>query len=1852
MNRLITRMTRRYADANRRRPQSRKIQQLVLWLSAVGLGFSAAIPATAQAPKAVDFQRVTVAEGLDLPMEFEISADGRAFVVSKCGKFYGWKLEGGTATQTATVPNVRCVFEDGLLSLALDPNFTQNNYLYVQYTAPGSKTRVSRFTVNANNGLNTASESILLEWTTGNEAHGHMGGSLKFDKGGNLIITTGDNNAASGYFSAGAQATSGNTNDLRGKVLRITPTADGKYTIPAGNLFPADATHRAEIYGMGFRNPFRINIDPLTGYLYVGDIGPDASADSAEGPGGLDELNELRTAGNYGWPHIIGYNQPYAGFNPNNIVNNYVTNTGAKNLPPAKPALWTIRHQATMAGPVYRFNEAIKNDFKLPAYYDGRLIFWDFNSSKFFTINLAAGANPPVAEEFPLNTGGVQGAIDAELDPRTQQLYVLQWGSGCCDKEPFNNGVLYRFDYIGGRDNGTNLSLGSVATATSAVGGNAAAYAVDGDPTTRWESAASDPQTLTIDLRQDTKIATIVLKWEAAFSSKYVIEASTNGTTWEVLVNEPNGTGSTKLHMINSTKAYRYVRLTGTARGTNYGHSLFEFEVYAGTDTLPEEPLTQYAYLNMPKTLDAAFTGVPKLLSQTGAFSNTANMTPSTNLLPFAPNSQLWSDNAAKSRWISIPATKKVKWDAKNNWVYPEGTVVVKHFALPTNATNPAITKRLETRLIVVKADGKIYGVTYKWRADNSDADLLTAGQLETINITNANGTTGTQTWAYPSPTECMDCHNAQSAQILGLSTRQLNGNFTYPNGVTENQLVRWNNLGLFSPAFNNTQVATFDKMAALTDTSASLETRIKSYLDANCAHCHGTGQGGSQWDARFNTPLAQMQIVNQNTTGIRNYQNDYGIANAKVIAAGKPLESILYIRDKSTNTNDRMPPIGRLTEHKEYIDLLNQWITSLANTTPQEKVLLSRGKPVTVSTFEGGFTGVNAVDGNAQTRWGSEFADPQWIEIDLQAAYNISEIRLQWEAAYGKNYVLEGSLDRTGWTPIVNKTNGTGGLEVHSATGKYRYIRLTGTARGTVWGYSLFEFEVWGGTDVPAQTPTITLATPAAGQQFVQGSAVNLQVAVSDANWFTAGGRYRYTLDANAAVTVATANPVNLGALAVGAHSISVQLYNAAGQAVGTAKTASFSVTSTSTTPVLISQGKTVTTSAVIGGNNGAAAVDGNMGTRWESIFADNQYIQIDLGSKMAINRVLLEWEAAYGKGYYIEVSDNATQWTEIYRTTTGNGAQDDLAVSGQGRYIRLTGTVRGTQYGFSLWEFRVYGSPVDVVTTPTISVTAPTAGQQFVQGTSVSLQVAISDSAWFTSGGSYRYSLNGGAAVRVANATAVNLGALAVGNHAVQVTLLNAQNQAVGASSTVNFSVRTTGTNPTTPSPAKLTPVGATASSFVGAGTAAAAIDGNVATRWESATSDPQYIQLDLGKSTYFTRVVLNWEAAYSKAYTIDVSENGTDWTNAYTTTNGDGGIDDLVLDGQRGRYIRMRGTVRATGYGHSLFEFDTYGVAADSNPALVSFVSPAADAVIPQTQAVTFQVGISDANWIANGGGYNYYLDANAAVRVNNLNAVNLGLLPTGQHTLKVSLVDSRGVEVSVPKIRKFRVSCGTTCPKVLVFSKTAGFRHDSIAAGIAMIQQIGAANGYSVTATEDSTVFTTANLAQYSTIVFLNTTGDIFNASQEAAFKTYMETGGGFVGTHAAADTEHDWDWYTDTLFAGAEFIHHGDGIPRARVVIEKPGNDLVKHIGTEWFMADEWYFWKTNPRNNGTVEVLGTLDRSSYTSNYPVADHPIIFTNRIGTGRMFYTAIGHVDANFADAKTVEMIRKAIEWTSAD
>jgi hypothetical protein len=269
-----------------------------------------------------------------------------------------------------------------------------------------------------------------------------------------------------------------------------------------------------------------------------------------------------------------------------------------------------------------------------------------------------------------------------------------------------------------------------------------------------------------------------------------------------------------------------------------------------------------------------------------------------------------------------------------------------------------------------------------------------------------------------------------------------------------------------------------------------------------------------------------------------------------------------------------------------------------------------------------------------------------------------------------------------------------------------------------------------------------------------------------------------------------------------------------------------------------LLSQGKTATASSVENATFPAsAAVDGNTGTRWSSAFSDPQWLEVDLGASASISQVVLQWETAYATAFQIQTSSDGTNWTTIYSTTTGTGGTQTLNVTGTGRYVRMYGTARATQYGYSLWEFQVYG----------------TTGST---GSSCSTTDA-------------------------------------------------ALNRPATASSLENASFP-----------------------------ASSAVDGNTGTRWSSAFSDPQWLQVDLGSSQTICEVTLDWEAAYATAFQIQVSPDGTNWTTVYSTTTGTGGTQTLSVSGT-GRYVRMYGTARATPYGYSLWEFGVYTTGSGAGP-----------------------------------------------------------------------------------------------------------------------------------------------------------------------------------------------------------------------------------------------------------------------------------------------------------------------------
>ena len=410
------------------------------------------------------FQKVELIQGLRNSVNFEFSPDGRIFIIDRYGEIIIYDPNSLTSTSAGVLP-VFHELEDGLLGIEFDPNFLSNNYIYLHYSpVTPSVNRVSRFTMIGNQ-LDQSSEVVLMEWATQRDICCHAAGDLDFDSQGNLYIATGDNTNHSKYATLdetdsnkSSENTASNTNDLRGKILRITPQPNGSYTIPNGNLFPGGVGGLPEIYVMGARNPYRIYVDrENTDWLFWGEVGPDANQPGVEGPEGLDEINLTKNAGNFGWPYLSGDNQPYRNdyvsepfyYDPQAPVNLSQWNTGATDLPAAEPAWMSFFHECYLAGPRYYYDASILDPKKLPIEFDEAFFYFDFNTSRVWVVQMDAQGNILSNDRLApaiLNINK-NGFIDMKIGP-DGHLYVLEYGEGCCP-DNVGSGKLVRLDYTG-----------------------------------------------------------------------------------------------------------------------------------------------------------------------------------------------------------------------------------------------------------------------------------------------------------------------------------------------------------------------------------------------------------------------------------------------------------------------------------------------------------------------------------------------------------------------------------------------------------------------------------------------------------------------------------------------------------------------------------------------------------------------------------------------------------------------------------------------------------------------------------------------------------------------------------------------------------------------------------------------------------------------------------------------------------------------------------------------------------------------------------------------------------------------------------------------------------------------------------------------------------------------------------------------------------------------------------------------------------------------------------------------------------------------------------------------------------
>lgn len=431
-----------------------------------------------------------LAEGIGEPIAMAFTPTGALYVIERRGTIRRWD-QGTRELLPISQLDVYAESENGLAGIAFDPAYESNGWVYLYWASESDAAsmpayRLARYSLREAD-LDLASERVLLEVPIDRGMTSHEGGSLQFDSMGNLWISTGDDtnpHQAEGYAPLDqrkgrtiydAARSAANSQDLRGKILRIRPVADGTYEIPDGNLFTEEADGRPEIYAMGVRNPYRFSVDSEKGVLYWGDVGPDAREDSpTRGPKGYDEVNRTAGPGNFGWPYVIGENLPYASYDwqtgesgaffvPDAPRNDSVRNGGLRELPPARPAwiaysyddagsLYDLESgskkssRTALVGPVFHSSQYEESAESLPRYYDGKLFLFDFMRDWIKLVSMQDDGTIRKIEPFPIELELV-APIDVKLGP-DGALYVLEYGSSWFQEN--NDSRLSRTSYFAG----------------------------------------------------------------------------------------------------------------------------------------------------------------------------------------------------------------------------------------------------------------------------------------------------------------------------------------------------------------------------------------------------------------------------------------------------------------------------------------------------------------------------------------------------------------------------------------------------------------------------------------------------------------------------------------------------------------------------------------------------------------------------------------------------------------------------------------------------------------------------------------------------------------------------------------------------------------------------------------------------------------------------------------------------------------------------------------------------------------------------------------------------------------------------------------------------------------------------------------------------------------------------------------------------------------------------------------------------------------------------------------------------------------------------------------------------------
>ncbi|MBV1854189.1 ThuA domain-containing protein [Catellatospora tritici] len=1056
-----------------------------------------AVTADCGATVSSNFSQVTLAKGVaetGEPMGLTVLPNRGVLHTSREGVVRYTDVDGNTKV-ALTLP-VYSHDEEGMQSIKADPGFATNRWVYIYYAPPLSTpagdapstgtaadfapwngvNRLARFTVRADNTIDPATQVTVLDVPTSRGMCCHVGGDIDFDAAGNLYLSTGDD---SNPFDSGgyapldertdrnpaydAQRTAANSNDLRGKVLRIKPSAAGGYTIPAGNMFaPGTAKTRPEIYAMGFRNPFRMSVDKGTGVVYLGDYGPDAgTADPNRGPAAQVEISRITAPGFYGWPYCSSFGDAYnewvfpsgpslgkyncAGGPTNNSPNN----TGITTLPALTPA-WVPYNggspadmggggMAPMGGPVYRYDPNNTSPVAFPAYYNGTYFHGEFGGR--WIKNFVIGADGKYLKINPFPYTGTQ-VMDMEFGP-DGALYVLDYGTGWFGGDA--NSAVYRIEYA---------RLGrppvAVVTPSRTSGGapltvnfsSAGSYDPDGDPFTyAWDfdtngtvdSTAANPSFTYSTVGQRTATLTLKDSTGKTGNASVIITVGNNAPT---------------------------VTLTLPANGQVF--SFGDVVNYQVTVTDPEDGTIDCNRVKVSYILGHDTHGHPITSKNgcTGAIQTTKDGEHDTAANIFGVFDAEYTDNGANGQPaltthatnVAQPRTRQAEHFGASQGVQPSANAGANGgsaVGFIENGDWISFTPYNLTGVTTVSARVASAGVggTIEFHTGSTTGPL--AGTLTVAptggwaNWVTVNGTITPSTTSGP----LYLVFKGAAGSLFDIDE------FAFGPGGTQppdpgGDLAR-----------NRPAVASSTENAG-TPASAAVD-----------------GSGTTRWASAFSDPqwiyvdLGSTKTINQvKLTWEAAYGSAYQIQTSNDAATWTTIRSVTG-GDGGTDDLTGLTGSGRYvrvygtTRATAYGYSLWSFEVYGGGSTPPTSTNVALNKPVTASSTENAGTPATAVVDGATTgaRWSSAFSDPQWIRIDLGSTMPISRVRLFWEAAYGSAYQVQTSNDGTTWTTIRSVTGGDGGTDdLTGLTGSGRYVRINGTTRATAWGYSLFEFEVY----------------------------------------------------------------------------------------------------------------------------------------------------------------------------------------------------------------------------------------------------------------------------------------------------------------------------------------------------------------------------------------------------------------------------------------------------------------------------------------------------------------------------------------------------------------------------------------------------------------------------------------------------------------------------------------------------------------------------------------------------------------------------------------------------------------------